>query len=60
MKCVICKGTGNLPKPNGNRNYSEKELKRRAVKTLYDNNFSIRQIMSITGIKSIKTIQNLK
>ena len=51
---------GLLPKPRGNRNYEEKEMKIKAVKVLYDNNFSIRQIMKLLGINSVRQVQEWK
>ena len=58
MKCILCKGTGEIIEP---RNYpaqlSVVALKRKAAKALKKENFSIRQIRDLLGYKGINSIQ---
>jgi transposase-like protein len=56
IKCPICKGTGKLEHP---KHLNDMEEKHAAVLLLYDNKFSIRQIMRIVGYKSPNTIQEI-
>jgi len=58
MKCILCKGNGEIVEP---RNWPNKlsviALKRKAAKTLRKEHFSIRQIRDLLGYKSIGAIQ---
>jgi hypothetical protein len=55
MKCPICTGTGNLPKPNKIAR-DRAEEKKAMAKTLRDNGYSLRQIQDFIGWKSVRSV----
>ena len=57
MKCILCKGTGEIIEPNGKK--KNMELKKKAAKLLRIENYSIREIMKIMNYKSPKSVQDL-
>ncbi len=56
MKCIFCKGTGELENP---KNFNPMQLKIIAAKALREKKFSIRQIMRIMNYKSPNTVTYL-
>ncbi|TXH57567.1 MAG: hypothetical protein E6Q97_04315 [Desulfurellales bacterium] len=55
MKCPICKGSGHLPEPKSTQQNAAKQ-KARMAKVLRDNGFSLRQIQSFIGWKSVRSV----
>lgn len=54
-KCILCKGTGELPIAYGNRK-SDIELKKEIAKKLRKEGYSIRQIMRFVDYKSPNSV----
>lgn len=55
--CPVCHGTGNIKRPHGMR--KDMKLKRDHAKILRDQGYSIREIATIMGYKSPRSVQDL-
>lgn len=55
MKCPICKGSGELPAPNG-RIRDKSEERRRIARILHKSGYSYRQIAKVVGWKSPRSV----
>jgi len=55
--CPVCHGTGNIKRPHGMQ--KDMELKRDHANRLRDQGYSIREIATIMGYKSPRSVQDL-
>jgi len=56
--CPICKGLGKIElSQSETKNFTE--FKKRAVKTLYDDGFGVRQIMRLLNYKSPRSVSSI-
>lgn len=54
INCPVCKGKGFIIKP---KKQPDRQLKIQAASILRKNNYSIREIMSLLGYKSPRSVQ---
>ena len=56
IQCIICKGKGKIDVPQLKFVQLDKETKNRTIKGLRESGFSYKEIMSLTGLSSPRSV----